>query len=66
MPDLDIRNIAELTRWFQKSGIFYYARLSVDDTSTKGLNFTKIDDYFDRYQIDFSNEDNPRLSKYSI
>jgi ATP-dependent DNA helicase RecG len=51
---------AELMRLFQQSGVFHYDRLSVDGTSIKDLNFTKIDDYFDRYQIDFSNEDNPK------
>lgn len=50
---------AELMRLFQQSGVFHYDRQSVDNTSIKDLNFTKIDDYFDRYQIDFSNEDNP-------
>jgi ATP-dependent DNA helicase RecG len=52
---------AELMRLFQQSGVFHYDRLSVDGTSIKDLNFTKIDNYFDRYQIDFSNEDNPEI-----
>ena len=51
---------AELMRLFQQSGVFHYDRLGVDGTSIKDLNFSKIDDYFDRYQIDFSHEDDPQ------
>ena len=50
----------ELMRLFQQSGVFHYDRLGVDSTSIKDLNFSKIDNYFDRYQIDFSHEDDPQ------
>jgi len=51
---------AELMRLFQQSGVFHYDRLGVDGTSIKDLNFSKIDNYFDRYQVDFSHEDDPQ------
>ncbi len=43
----------ELMRLFQQSGVFHYDRIGVDNTSMRELNLSKIDQYFDNYQIDF-------------
>jgi ATP-dependent DNA helicase RecG len=43
----------ELMRLFQQSGVFHYDRIGVDNTSIRELNLSKIDQYFDNYQIDF-------------
>ncbi len=50
---------AELMRLFQQSGVYHYDKQGIDATSIKDLNLTKIDEYFDRYQVDFSHEDDP-------
>jgi ATP-dependent DNA helicase RecG len=50
---------AELMRLFQQSGVFHYDQIAVDRTSIKNLNLNKIDQYFDNYQIDFLQEENP-------
>jgi ATP-dependent DNA helicase RecG len=47
---------AELMRLFQQSGVFHYDAMGVDGTSIIDLNLTKIDRYFNRYDIDFSRE----------
>ncbi len=47
---------SELMRLFQQRGIFHYDGVGVDKTSIKDLNLTKIDQYFNRYDIDFTNE----------
>ncbi len=46
----------ELMRLFQQSGVFHYDANSVENTAYKDLNQTKIDQYFSRYEIDFSDE----------
>lgn len=50
---------AELMRLFQQSGVFHFDANGVDDTSFSDLNLTKIDRYFNRYEIDFSRESDP-------
>lgn len=47
---------AELLRLFQAAGIFHYDTVAVPGTSMKNLNFARIDQYFLRYEIDFSAE----------
>lgn len=47
---------AELMRLFQQSGVFHFDSNRVDGTSFSDLNLTKIDQYFNRYEIDFSRE----------
>jgi ATP-dependent DNA helicase RecG len=47
---------AELMHLFQQSGVFHYDSIGVDNTSIADLNLTKIDQYFNRYEIDFSHE----------
>ncbi|MCP5104125.1 MAG: transcriptional regulator [bacterium] len=47
----------ELMRLFQQSGVFHYDSISVEGTSVSDLNLTGIDRYFNRYEIDFSGED---------
>lgn len=44
----------ELLRLFQSSGVFHYDRIPVARTGLKDLNFTKLDQYFQRYSFDFS------------
>jgi ATP-dependent DNA helicase RecG len=46
----------ELLRLFQAAGIFHYDSVAVAGTSIKDINLTKIDQYFQRYEIDFSSE----------
>lgn len=46
----------ELMRLFQQSGFFHYDLIGVTASSIKDLNFTAIDNFFDRYDIDFTNE----------
>jgi len=47
---------AELLRLFQASGSFHYDLMPVGQTSMRDLNFTKLDDYFQRYKVSFSRE----------
>ncbi|MFC2141104.1 ATP-binding protein [Acidobacteriota bacterium] len=47
---------AELMRLFQQSGVFHFDSNGVEGTSLSDLNLTKIDQYFNRYEIDFSRE----------
>jgi len=47
---------SELMRLFQQSGVFHFDANAVDNTSWSDLNLTKIDRYFNRYDIDFSHE----------
>ncbi len=52
----------ELLRLFQQGGVFHYDGLPVEKATMSDLNFTKLDDYFSRYGIDFSREsDKERL-----
>lgn len=46
----------ELLRLFQQSGVFHYDGVGVDGATIADLNFTKLDNYFDRYGIDFSHD----------
>jgi len=47
---------AELMRLFQQSGFFHFDLTNVSNTSLKDINFTKIDNYFNQYDLDFLNE----------
>lgn len=47
----------ELLRLFQAAGTFHYDLNPVPNTGIKDLNLSKLDNYFQRYQFDFSNED---------
>ncbi|MCK4761422.1 MAG: putative DNA binding domain-containing protein [Candidatus Aminicenantes bacterium] len=47
---------AELMRLFQQSGVFHYDAVGVPGSGIKDLNLTKIDSYFDRYELDFTQE----------
>ncbi|MEZ5535988.1 MAG: putative DNA binding domain-containing protein [Thiolinea sp.] len=47
----------ELMRLFQQSGMFHFDLQPVERTSIRDLNFTKLDQYFSMYEIDFSQED---------
>ena len=46
----------ELLRLFQQGGMFHYDGTGVENASISDLNFTKLDNYFSRYNVDFSNE----------
>lgn len=41
---------------FQATGTFHYDNTSVSGTGLKDLNFTKLDEYFRRYNFNFSEE----------
>jgi ATP-dependent DNA helicase RecG len=47
----------ELMRLFQQAGIFHFDLTGVDKTKINLLNLTKITDYFQRYDVDISQED---------
>ncbi len=47
----------ELMRLFQQAGMFHYDLTSIEGTSLNNLNITKIGLYFQRYNIDISEED---------
>ena len=46
-------------RLFQQSGVFHYDAMALEHTDIKQLNLTKIAQYFDNYQVDFSQEEQP-------
>lgn len=46
----------ELLRLFQQSGAFHYDSTPVESATLSDLNFSKLDAYFNRYNIDFSHE----------
>jgi len=47
----------ELMRLFQQAGVFHYDLTGVTRTSVKDLNITKIAEYFQRYDVDITQED---------
>jgi ATP-dependent DNA helicase RecG len=47
---------AELMRLFQQSGVFHYDSIGIEGATITDLNLTSIDQYFNRYEIDFSHE----------
>ena len=47
----------ELMRLFQQAGVFHYDLTSVPRTSIKDLDINKVASYFQRYDIDLSEED---------
>ncbi len=55
---------AELLRLFQQAGFFHYDITGLPSTSITDLNLTKIDLYFDQYNISFSKE--PEEDKISL
>jgi len=46
----------ELLRLFQATGYFHYDLTPIFGTGLKDLNLSKLDDYFKRYNLDFSTE----------
>lgn len=50
---------AELMRLFQQSGVFHYDSIAIENSNIKQLNLSKISQYFDNYQVDFSSEEQP-------
>lgn len=58
----------ELIRLFQASGLFHYDLIEIDQAVFSQLNLSEIADYFDRYQISFtqeSEEEKQRLIRVS-
>jgi len=51
---------SELMRLFQQSGVFHYDAIAVENSSIKNINLNKITEYFDNYQVDFSDEEYPQ------
>ncbi len=51
----------ELLRLFQQSGVFHYDSVAVERTTIADLNFSKLDNYFMRYGVDFSAEADKEL-----
>jgi len=54
---------AELMRLFQQAGFFHFDGTKIENSSVKDIDFNKIDNYFNRYEIDFlEEEEKERLS----
>ena len=54
--------LIELLRLFQQSGVFHFDATGVNNTSITDLNWSKLDQYFNQYNVDFSKEsDKERL-----
>ena len=54
--------LQELLRLFQQSGVFHFDATGVSNTSITDLNWSKLDQYFNLYNVDFSKEsDKERL-----
>ena len=52
----------ELSRLFQQAGVFHFDATGVSNTSITDLNWSKLDQYFNQYNVDFSKEtDKERL-----
>ena len=52
----------ELLRLFQQAGVFNFDATGVNNTSITDLNWSKLDNFFSQYNVDFSNEsDKERL-----
>ena len=52
----------ELLRLFQQSGVFHFDATGANNTSITDLNWSKLDQYFNQYGVDFSKEsDKERL-----
>ena len=51
-----IASLNELMRLFQQGGLFHYDLTGILGTSIAHLNSSKLDDYFNRYGVDFLNE----------
>ncbi len=50
-------------RLFQQSGFFHFDNTEIENSSVKDIDFHKIDKYFNRYEIDFlQEEEKERLS----
>ncbi|WP_246556296.1 AlbA family DNA-binding domain-containing protein [Desulfonema magnum] len=54
----------ELLRLFQASGAFHYDLTPVRNTGIKDLNMTKLDNYFQRYHFDFSQENEEQKKNF--
>ncbi|MCP4147249.1 MAG: transcriptional regulator, partial [bacterium] len=50
---------AELMRLFQQSGVFHFDSNGIDNSTYSHLNLSKIDSYFNRYDIEFMEESEP-------
>lgn len=46
----------ELLRMFQQAGVFHFDATGVYKTKISDLNWSKLDKYFEQYEIDYSNE----------
>ena len=57
---------SELMRLFQASGVFHYDSVCVDKSGISNLDFTKLDKYFSRYDLDFSSESQKEKSRILI
>jgi ATP-dependent DNA helicase RecG len=52
----------ELLRMFQQAGVFHFDATGVYKTKISDLNWSKLDKFFEQYEIDYSNEiDKQRL-----
>jgi ATP-dependent DNA helicase RecG len=54
--------VEELLRMFQQAGVFHFDATGVYKTKISDLNWSKLDRFFEQYEIDYSNEiDKQRL-----
>lgn len=54
-PGVEVK-LSELRQLIQEACVFHFDSNGVEDTTIKDLNLTKIDQYFNRYEIDFTGE----------
>ncbi len=51
----------ELMRLFQHAGMFHFDLTGIEKTDVSALNLTKIADYFQRYDVDITQEDDQKI-----
>ena len=53
-----VANSSELMRLFQEAGVYHFDQTGVVKTSISDMNFTRLDNYFNQYNISFSEDSN--------
>jgi ATP-dependent DNA helicase RecG len=54
---------AELLRLYQESGVFHYDAVALDKTKFSNIDLNKVSRYFDLFDINFSEENQPNVLK---
>ena len=56
-----VASLAELLRLFQQSGMFHFDLTAIPNSDIRDLDSSKIQRYFEKYDIDFNAEENKKL-----